>query len=79
MNRPPGRGAPSQFALAPVKSTTMANPHSWATFNELFADHAMFASQWPKIMDGYAGPNALEPALVEAAMVAVNSVKDCSF
>jgi hypothetical protein len=57
----------------------MANPHSWATFNELFADHAMFASQWPKIMDGYAGPNALEPALVEAAMVAVNSVKDCSF
>jgi hypothetical protein len=52
---------------------------SWGGFRELLADHRTFVGQWPKIFDGYVGPNRLEPGLIEAAMVTVNSVNACSF
>ena len=47
---------------------------SWGSWNEALADHVVFASNWGKIFDAYTGPNNLSPYLIEAAMVAVNSV-----
>ena len=48
-------------------------------WRECLADHAVFASNWPKIFDAYAGPNRIPGPLIEAAMIAVNSVNSCRF
>jgi hypothetical protein len=34
---------------------------------------------WPKIFDAYVGPSRVDPGLIEAVMVTVNSVNECSF
>jgi hypothetical protein len=52
---------------------------SWGGFTEFLSDHRTFVGQWPKIFDAYVGPSRIEPGLIEAAMVTVNSVNACSF
>ena len=43
------------------------------------ADHRTFVGQWPSIFGAYLGPSKIDPGLIEAAMVTVNSVNECSF
>ena len=52
---------------------------SWSGFSDLLSDHRTFVGQWPKIFDAYIGPSRVDPGLIEAAMVTVNSVNACSF
>jgi len=33
----------------------------------------------PKILDGYVGPNKMDPATAESCMAAVNSVNNCPY
>ena len=49
----------------------------WADWNECLSDH--FRGQWPKIYDGYVGPNRVSPVMVEGIMVSMNSVNECVF
>ena len=52
---------------------------SWGSWKEVLADHRVFTSNWFKMFDAYVGPNSLSPYLIEAAMLAVNSVNNCTF
>lgn len=65
-------------ALLPT-SPAAPTGKSWGGFAEFLSDHRTFAGQWPKIFDAYVGPSRLEPGLIEAAMVTVNSVNACTF
>eukprot|EP00933_Yihiella_yeosuensis_P045079 TRINITY_DN40393_c0_g1_i1.p1 TRINITY_DN40393_c0_g1~~TRINITY_DN40393_c0_g1_i1.p1 ORF type:complete len:266 (-),score=30.78 TRINITY_DN40393_c0_g1_i1:114-809(-) len=56
----------------------MANSQ-WNSWGEVLADHSTIVGEIPKIFGGYVGPNALEPKVVEAAMLTVNSYNACPF
>lgn len=71
---------PYPVSMSPAIDSCKRMPaKSWGTWNEALTDHRMFLTSWPKIFDAYVGPNALSPFMIEAAMVAVNSVNSCSF
>ena len=52
---------------------------AWGSWDEALADHRVFASEWFKIMGAYVGPNAVDPAVAESVMLAVNSINSCPF
>jgi AhpD family alkylhydroperoxidase len=42
-------------------------------------DHVELLKSIPKILDGYVGPNKIDPEIGESCMAAVNSVNNCPF
>lgn len=52
---------------------------AWGCWSEALADHRTITSQLLRIFGAYAGPNSLEPKLIETIMLTVNSVNACAF
>jgi AhpD family alkylhydroperoxidase len=70
-----------RFSAMRGMSSSASKLHSKKTWNlqTCLADHKDVFMSLPKILDAYAGPNAIEPQLNESIMVAVNSVNECPY
>jgi len=69
-------------ALAPAGNLALrGGAFSRKTFNlgSCLQDHANVLQSIPKILDGYVGPNKMDPATAESCMAAVNSVNNCPY
>ena len=69
-------------ALAPMQNLGLrGGAFSRKTFNlaNCLQDHVDVLKSIPKIVDGYVGPNKIDPATAESCMAAVNSVNACPY
>merc|ERR1719329_707531 len=69
-------------ALVPAGNLALrGGAFSRKTFNlgSSLQDHANVLQSIPKILDGYVGPNKMDPATAESCMAAVNSVNNCPY
>eukprot|EP00277_Geminigera_cryophila_P038405 CAMPEP_0173113310 /NCGR_PEP_ID=MMETSP1102-20130122/46760_1 /TAXON_ID=49646 /ORGANISM="Geminigera sp., Strain Caron Lab Isolate" /LENGTH=270 /DNA_ID=CAMNT_0014014993 /DNA_START=1 /DNA_END=813 /DNA_ORIENTATION=+ len=73
----------SSDALAPVSGNLAlrGGGYNRKTFGlgSCLQDHVDVMKSIPKILDGYVGPNKIDPKISESCMLAVNSVNSCAF
>jgi hypothetical protein len=52
---------------------------AWGSWAEALADHRTFLAAWPRILGAYVGPWSLGALQIEAMMITINSVNQCTF